>query len=91
MCCLISVLLFFGPRAGIVVWYLLDRLRWAETFPNVIVPILGFLLLPWTTLAYVFVFPDGVAGLDYLWLALGVIADLAGAGGGFRERGRIRS
>jgi hypothetical protein len=36
---------------------------------------------------YVLVAPAGVAGWDWLWLGLGLLADVAWwAGGGFRKR-----
>ena len=57
MCCLVTVLVFLGPRLGILVWWLLDMPRWNLTFNTFIWPLLGFIFLPWTTLAYVLVFP----------------------------------
>ena len=48
--CLFLILLLFGPRSVIVVWWLLQPLRWDATFGSFIVPFLGFLILPWTTL-----------------------------------------
>lgn len=92
MCCLVTTLFFLGPRAAIVVWWLLQPLRWQATFDTFVWPLLGFLLLPWTTLAYVVVAPGGVIGPDWLLLALGVLVDLASyAGGGYGNRGRARS
>ena len=36
---------------------------------------------------YVIVFPGGIAGWDWLWIGLGLFADIAWwAGGGFRRR-----
>ena len=57
-----------------------------------IIPCLGFLFLPFTTLMYVFL-KQGVGtiqGLDWLWLFLAVILDLASiAGAGAANRNRI--
>lgn len=89
MCCLVSVLLLLGPRAGIIVWWLLEPVRWASAFPSFIVPLLGFLFLPWTTLAWVLVAPGGVTGLEWAVLAIGVLADLASWSGGARNRDRV--
>ncbi|MDD5703479.1 MAG: hypothetical protein PHU23_15700 [Dehalococcoidales bacterium] len=87
MCCLIIVLALLGPRAGILVWWLLDMPRWNQTFSTFIWPLLGAIFLPWTTLAYVWVFPLGITGFDWFWLALGLVFDiLFYAGGGFRRR-----
>ena len=87
--CLLILLLILGPRAVIVVWWLLAPLQWSAAFGSVLWPILGFLLLPWTTLVYVLVVPGGVVGLDYLWLALALVVDLSGHAGGraYRRRG----
>ncbi|HTP01382.1 MAG TPA: hypothetical protein VMJ64_08420 [Anaerolineales bacterium] len=46
-----------------------------------ILPCLGIMVLPFTTLMYVILVTNGgVAGFDYVWLALAVLLDLAGAG-----------
>ena len=54
MCCGIALLGIIGPRAAILFWWLTDPARWAVTFGNsALIPILGFLFLPWTTIMYV--------------------------------------
>ena len=87
--CLILAMLLLGPRAAIVVYWLGWPARWEAAFSSFIVPFVGFLLLPWTTLMYLFVAPGGVDGWDYLWIAIGVLADVsshAGLGGYGRSR-----
>ena len=87
--CLFILLLVLGPRAVIVVWWILAPLLWSATFGTFLLPFLGFLFLPWTTLMYVLVAPGGLVGLDYLWLALALLADLAShAGSGVYGRRR---
>ena len=87
MFCLFLVLLFLGPRAGILVWWLVDQVRWSATFDTFIWPLLGFLFLPWTTLMYVVVAPMGITGFDWLWLGLAFLADIATlAGGAYRRQ-----
>ena len=78
--------LIFSPRLVMVIWWLLDMARWSATFDNVLVPILGFFLAPWTTLMYVLVAPGGVAGIDWLWLGVAVVVDLGSLGGGAARR-----
>ncbi|MEN8614087.1 hypothetical protein ABFB09_02210 [Dehalogenimonas sp. THU2] len=90
MCCPLIILMLLGPRAAILVWWLVDQARWQSAFDTFLIPIVGFLLLPWTTLAYVLVFPGGVEGLDFVWLILAVLVDLGGYGGGYRNRDRVR-
>ena len=77
MCCLFTVLVFLGPRAGILVWWLLQPARWNAAFQNFIWPLLGFVFIPWTTMMYVLVFAGGVTGFDWLWLGLGLLADIS--------------
>ena len=89
MCCLIVILALLGPRAGIVLWWLFDMSRWARAFDSVIWPILGFIFLPWTTLAYVLVFSQGIVGLDWLLLIIGLVADLGSYSGGYGKRRRL--
>jgi hypothetical protein len=88
MCCIVSIVVLLGPRLGIIVWWLFDMARWERTFNTFIWPLIGFIFLPWTTLAYVLVFPAGIIGLDWLWLALGVFLDIGAYTGGFRSRRR---
>jgi hypothetical protein len=90
--CLFLILLLFGPRSVIVIWWLLQPARWDATFGSFIVPFLGFLFLPWTTLMYVIVAPGGLVGLDVLWMGLAVLADIASyTGGGVYGRRRRMS
>jgi hypothetical protein len=92
MCCLLVILLLLGPRVAIVVWWLFEPLLWSATFPSFLVPFIGFLVLPWTTLVYVLVAPGGLNNFDYLWLALAVLVDLVSlAGGPARRRQRARA
>ena len=87
--CLFILLLILGPRAVIVVWWLIAPVQWSATFGSLLLPLLGFLFLPWTTLMYMLVAPHGVVGFDYLWLALALFADLSSyAGGGAYGRRR---
>jgi len=90
MCCFIASLFMLGPRAAILVWWLLQPLRWSETFDTFLWPLVGFLVAPWTTLMYVAVYPAGINGFDFLWLGIGVAMDLfSWFGGGYTNRGRM--
>lgn len=94
MCCAVALLGILGPRALIVVWWVADQARWAATFNNqVLLPALGFLFLPWTTLMYVlFWTTTGLPALGWLFVGLGVFADLLTYGGGaFGNRNKISS
>jgi hypothetical protein len=64
-----------------------------HAFSTFIIPCLGFLFLPFTTLMYVFLVQGAgntVQGLDWLWLFLAVVLDIASvAGAGAANRDRI--
>ena len=92
MCCLVATLMMLGPRAAILVWWLIQPVRWSAAFDTFIWPFLGFLIAPWTTLMYVAVFPAGITGFDYLFLGLGILFDVfSWFGGGYTNRDRMRS
>lgn len=74
--CAILLAALLGPRAINVVWWLLDSERWAATFSGPLVPILGILFLPWTTLAYVVVAQEGLTGLGFVVVLIGFFADV---------------
>jgi hypothetical protein len=89
--CLAIGLLLFGPRLILFLAWLFDPVRWTASFDTVVVPLIGFFLFPWTTLAYVLVFPQGVNGLDWLLIGLAVLADIATfAGSSWKGRGEVR-
>jgi len=92
MCCGIALLGILGPRALIAFWYIVDSARWSLVFEHqIFLPALGFILLPWTTLAYVlFWTAGGIAPLGWVLIVVALIADLATYGGGaFGNRDRI--
>jgi len=90
MCCLFTTLVMLGPRAGILVWWLLEPARWSLAFDTFIWPFLGFMVAPLTTLMFVAVFPGGIDGFDWVWLGLAALGDVASwSGGGYGNRSRM--
>ncbi len=90
MCCLFTTLVVLGPRFAGIIWWIINPVLWRSAFSSVIWPILGLLILPWTTLMYMLVFPGGIHGFEWVWIAIAVIADLASYGGGaYGNRNRI--
>lgn len=91
MCCALTVLIFLGPRAGIIIWYLLRPVYWQAAPGSIILPCLGFFFMPWTTLMYMAVYPGGLSLINWLFLGLAVLVDLgAYGGGGYGNRDRFR-
>ena len=90
MCCFFTTLVLLGPRAAVLIWWLINPLRFGAAFDTFIWPLLGFIFLPWTTLMYLIIFPGGIVGFDWVWLGLAVVADVSmHAGGGWRHRDRV--
>ena len=86
MCCFLGTLVFFGPRLAFLIFWLIPwgRLKVAAAFDNFIIPLLGLIFLPWTTLAYVIAYP--IIEYRWIWIALGLLADIAGYTAGYRGR-----
>jgi len=89
MCCFFLVLMFLGPRVGLLVFWLFPygQRLFNQAFNGWFGPILGIVFLPWTTLMYVIVYgANGIVGWDWLWLGLGLVADIASYSGGAWKR-----
>lgn len=89
MCCVISSILFIGPRTGLLMWWLFNPGRFSLVYNSLLLPIMGTIFLPVTTLIYTFIYKPafgGPAGLDWIWLALGLMMDLSLYGGGAYSR-----
>ena len=87
MCCVLVALAFVGPRFALfLLWLFSDYL--SRAFDGFLLPFLGFLFLPWTTLAFAFAMNalGGVHDLGLLVVILGVRADVGVFGGGARAR-----
>src|SRR5512139_1831049 len=83
MCCFFTLLLLLGPRVAGVVWWIARPTMWSVAFNGSFLwPVLGLIFLPWATLMYVLVAPNGIAGFDWVWIGLGALADIASYGGG---------
>lgn len=86
MCCVLSLLVFIGPRVAAIAWYFIDTARWNAAFSNILWPCLGVVFLPWTTIGYVLMSPGGVQGLQWLVVVVGLLADIGAFGGGQYSR-----
>jgi hypothetical protein len=89
MCCFFAALIFLGPRFAFLIWWMIPQGRAAInlTFDTYIVPLLGLIFLPWTTLMITFVYGvNGLVGWDWLWVGLAIAADIATYTGGIARR-----
>lgn len=82
-CCLLALLLFFGPRVVLVfAWFLSD---WYAAFDSRLVAILGWVFLPWTSLAWMYTYftnAGDVSGGYLLLFIASVLADIGVFSGG---------
>ena len=87
MCCVLALLAFLGPRLVIFLMWLFTNYL-SRAFDAFLLPLLGFLFLPWTTIAWAIAQNEfgGVSGVGLLLVALGVLADVGVLGGGARGR-----
>lgn len=94
MCCAGAILLFFGPRVLLAVMWLFNNNYLNRAYDNFIVPLLGFVFLPWTTLAYAFAVNTfgGLSGLGLIVVIVALLVDLASYGGSaYGNRRRLRA
>lgn len=87
MCCVLVALAFAGPRFALALLFLFTDFL-TRAFDTFLIPFLGFVFLPWTTLAFA-VAQNSFGGLHDLGLILvilGVLADIGVFGGGARAR-----
>ena len=88
MPCLIALFALISPRLALFFILLFSNMI-DRAFDGWIVPLLGFFLLPWTTLAYVVMWDTGtreVSGFEWFIVGLAFLIDLAAYFGGKRAR-----
>ena len=91
MCFFLSLLLL-GPRFVLFIWWLVNPAAWNLVFDTYLLPVLGIVFLPWTTLMFVFLGVGGITGFEWVWMGLAVAADFFSyAGGAVGGRGRVGS
>lgn len=91
MGCLLALLGAFAPRLlFLIIW--IARPEYVDAvFDTFILPLLGLIFLPFTTLLWVLLDapPQGVEGFDWFWIVLAVLMDLSHYIGVYGERGRF--
>ncbi|MEK6208467.1 MAG: hypothetical protein AABM32_12600 [Chloroflexota bacterium] len=87
MCCVLALLAFLGPRLVLFLLFLFTNYL-NRAFESVLLPVLGFLFLPWTTIAWAIAQNEfgGASGIGLLVIVLGFLADVGVLGGGARGR-----
>jgi len=92
MGCLLALFAFISPRFVLALLYLFTS-RLTIAFSSGWEGLIGFFLLPYTTLFYALVYGPriGVRGFGWLIVAIGLLLDLSSLDAGRRARSRRRT
>jgi hypothetical protein len=77
--CFVALLSLISPRLALFAIFIFSNLL-SRAFDSWVVPLLGFFLLPWTTLAYAVMWSVGtnkVTGLEWFIVILAFFVDLS--------------
>ena len=90
MPCLILVVILGFPRVAFALMWLFSTYLQRAFQGGLLLPILGFIFLPLTTIVYAWELNSGMptSGINLLWLLIAVIIDLGGLGGGASRQSR---
>jgi hypothetical protein len=90
MGCLFVLISLISPRLGIIIlWAFTNYI--SRSFDGFLLPLLGLLFLPWTTLMYVLVqAPAGdVSFFGWVFVGIGILFDLGSYGQAARSQGVV--
>ncbi|HET8947405.1 MAG TPA: hypothetical protein VFQ07_10515 [Candidatus Polarisedimenticolia bacterium] len=92
MGCLAVLFALISPRLALFFIWIFSNLL-SRAFDSWFVPLLGFFLLPWTTLAYAVMWSSSnrVYGFEWFIVVLAFFFDLASYAGGSRGREASRA
>jgi hypothetical protein len=87
--CLIALLALISPRLALIVTWLVNDIL-SRSFDSWVLPLIGFFILPWATLAYAWFWKWGpgteVTGWEWIVVVVAVLIDLGSFGGARRKR-----
>jgi len=89
MPCLLLILFVAFPRIALVLLFLFSNYL-QRAYHGLLLPLLGFIFLPLTTLAYAWMVNSNlpIAGVNLLILIIAVVIDVGSLGGGEYHRRR---
>ena len=87
MGCLVLLFALISPRLALIATWLFTSVL-SRAYDEWLIPVIGFFLLPWTTLAYAWLYRSGatVEGWEWIVVVVAVLCDLASLGGSRRAR-----
>ncbi len=89
MPCLLALMAAFFPRLALLIVWLARPTLVSAAFGNMfLLPFLGIVFLPFTTLVYVLLYVPGfgLSGWAWLWVGLAVLLDLSHWIGSYTQR-----
>ncbi len=88
MGCFVAILALFSPRLALFAIFLFSDLL-GRAYDSWVLPLIGFFLLPWTTLAYAVMWSIGtneVTGFEWFIVVIAFLGDIGAYGHGSRVR-----
>lgn len=89
MPCLLAMLAVFFPRLAFLTVWLARPVLVSQAFNNsFILPLLGIVFVPFTSLVFVLLYQPGVGipGWEWIWVALAFLADMSHWFGAYTQR-----
>jgi hypothetical protein len=88
--CLLLVLILAFPRVVLAVMFLTSTYL-QRAYHDLLMPVLGFIFLPLTTLVYAWLVNTHrpIDGINLVFMVLAVLIDVGGLGGGAHRRSRM--
>jgi len=86
MPCLLAIVVLAFPRVVLVLMWLFSNVL-NRAYNNMLIPVLGFIFLPITTIVYAWLVTNHmpIEGLNLFIVIIAVVLDLGSHGGGFRS------
>jgi hypothetical protein len=89
MGCLVLLFALISPRLAIIATWLFSDVL-SRAYDAWLVPVIGFFILPWTTLAWAWMYDSGpglrVDGLEWIVVGVAVLCDIGSLFGGASRR-----
>jgi hypothetical protein len=91
MGCLFAMFGGLFPRLALLVLWIARPALVAAAFNTFLLPLLGIIFLPFTTLIYVIVYVPGVGltGWGFFWVILAALLDISHWGASYTQRNQI--
>ena len=87
-CCLVVMLLMLGPRFVLLCAWLMSN--WYDAFDSTLIALVGWLFLPWTCLAWMYIHFNNAGEISGGYLLLFIIAIITDLGASFSSGNSAR-